>query len=224
MRIFQIFHILPLLLLGSCSALKQQTTAPQQYVDLGLTSGTLWATCNIGATNETEAGIYVAWGETEEKETYSRDNYFDANNVIFNATDNASLVGTKYDAAQKLWGEEWVMPTREQAVELYTQCTWKWVADYKKSGVAGCIVTGPNGKSMFIPAGGLKMEDQHNYQTYGNLWIGSLHRYNRVDWARFMDFNSNGPAFQPIPFGNSTHIVSQDYRWWGRNIRAVRKQ
>ena len=116
------------------------------------------------------------------------------------------------------------MPTRDQAVELYTQCTWKWVLNYKNSGTSGCIVTGPNGKSMFIPAGGLKMDDKHSYQAYGNLWIGSLHRYNRVDWARFMDFNSNGPAFQPIPFGNSTHIVSQDYRWWGRNIRAVRKQ
>jgi len=35
------------------------------YVDLGLTSGTLWATCNIGATNPEDYGDYYAWGETE---------------------------------------------------------------------------------------------------------------------------------------------------------------
>lgn len=34
-------------------------------VDLGLTSGTLWATCNIGAENPEDCGDYYAWGETE---------------------------------------------------------------------------------------------------------------------------------------------------------------
>ena len=33
-------------------------------VDLGLPSGTLWATCNVGAHNPEESGCYYAWGET----------------------------------------------------------------------------------------------------------------------------------------------------------------
>lgn len=35
------------------------------YVDLGLPSGTLWATCNIGASKPSESGLYFQWGDTE---------------------------------------------------------------------------------------------------------------------------------------------------------------
>ena len=45
------------------------------YVDLGLPSGTLWATCNIGADNPKGCGDYFAWGETSPKEDYSWDTY-----------------------------------------------------------------------------------------------------------------------------------------------------
>lgn len=34
------------------------------YVDLGLPSDTLWATCNIGAKKPQDRGLYFAWGET----------------------------------------------------------------------------------------------------------------------------------------------------------------
>ena len=46
-----------------------------EYVDMGLPSGTLWATCNIGATSSTDFGDYFAWGETEPKEEYTDENY-----------------------------------------------------------------------------------------------------------------------------------------------------
>ena len=36
-----------------------------EYVDLGLPSGTLWATCNVGAEMPEAFGDYFAWGETE---------------------------------------------------------------------------------------------------------------------------------------------------------------
>ena len=35
------------------------------YVDLGLPSGTKWAKMNVGASSETDAGLYFAWGETQ---------------------------------------------------------------------------------------------------------------------------------------------------------------
>lgn len=40
-----------------------------EYVDLGLPSGTLWASCNIGAEHPEDYGSYFAWGETSEKKT-----------------------------------------------------------------------------------------------------------------------------------------------------------
>lgn len=46
-----------------------------EYVDLGLPSGTLWATCNVGASKPEEYGNYFAWGEIEPKKTYGLDNY-----------------------------------------------------------------------------------------------------------------------------------------------------
>jgi len=39
------------------------------YVGLGLTSGTLWATRNVGADNPWDYGDYFAWGETSPKDT-----------------------------------------------------------------------------------------------------------------------------------------------------------
>lgn len=32
------------------------------YVDLGLSSGTKWANMNIGATKETDCGLFFQWG------------------------------------------------------------------------------------------------------------------------------------------------------------------
>ena len=46
-----------------------------EYVDLGLPSGTLWATCNVGADGPEDCGNYFAWGETETKEMYDWKQY-----------------------------------------------------------------------------------------------------------------------------------------------------
>ena len=45
------------------------------YVDLGLPSGTLWATCNVGADTPEGCGDYFAWGETETKAIYNWSTY-----------------------------------------------------------------------------------------------------------------------------------------------------
>ena len=46
-----------------------------EYVDLGLPSGTLWATCNVGANSPEQYGDYFAWGETAPKEVYTWETY-----------------------------------------------------------------------------------------------------------------------------------------------------
>lgn len=42
---------------------KTKQTNGHEYVDLGLPSGTLWATCNVGANKPEEYGDYFAWDE-----------------------------------------------------------------------------------------------------------------------------------------------------------------
>lgn len=46
-----------------------------EWVDLGLPSGLLWATCNLGAATPEEYGDYYAWGETATKEVYNWSTY-----------------------------------------------------------------------------------------------------------------------------------------------------
>ena len=46
-----------------------------EWVDLGLPSGTLWATCNVGASKPEGYGNYYAWGETSTKRTYNWESY-----------------------------------------------------------------------------------------------------------------------------------------------------
>ena len=42
-----------------------------EWIDLGLPSGTKWASCNVGASKPEEFGLYFAWGETQG---YTRNN------------------------------------------------------------------------------------------------------------------------------------------------------
>lgn len=188
------------------------------YVDLGLPSGTLWATCNLGAEQPHETGLYLAWGETEEKDIYNLDTYFDKEYKLFNTYEpgKGCMSGTEYDAATILWGTKWAMPTHEQAWELYQLCKWEITKDYNGTGVAGAICTGPNGNHIFFPANGLIMNDTQQYHSSGNYWTGSLIHYNEIDWVNFIDFNENGLVFN--------WMVSRDHRFWGRNIRPVRQE
>ena len=36
-----------------------------EFVDLGLPSGTKWASCNVGATSPEESGLFFQWGDTQ---------------------------------------------------------------------------------------------------------------------------------------------------------------
>ena len=54
-------------ILGSCSKDDDDDNEIDnyEYVDLGLPSGTLWATCNVGASKPEEYGNYFAWGRND---------------------------------------------------------------------------------------------------------------------------------------------------------------
>jgi hypothetical protein len=134
-----------------------------EYVDLGLPSGTKWATCNVGATNPEDYGYYLAWGETKPKNTYSWSNYRYANGGLFTLTkycnnpangyngftDNLTTLEACDDAATANWGDCWRMPTYSELQELVDVCTSEWTT---LNGVRGRMFTGPNGNRIFLPA------------------------------------------------------------------------
>lgn len=162
-----------------------------KYVDLGLPSRTLWATCNIGAKSPEEFGDYFAWGETEPKEVYEwstykwykRDYDFNEDRGVTKYCDRVEsgyhrFVDRKIqldpedDAAYANWGPNWRMPTMEQMMELINSCTWQWT---QRNGVNGQLVTGPNGNTLFLPAAGYHVHDEfHQAGSEGDYWSRTL--------------------------------------------------
>ena len=112
-----------------------------EYVDLGLPSGTMWATCNIGATKPEEFGDYYAWGETTTKDYYGVNNYkWRGRKSIDGYTYAKTTLDLSDDAAAANWGGKWRMPTDRQYSELVDECYWVWTDSYNGSNVAGYIV------------------------------------------------------------------------------------
>ena len=176
-----------------------------EYVDLGLPSGTLWATCNIGASSPEEFGGYFAWGETEEKDRYDGDTYayVDEWDDIISLGDD--IAGTIYDVAHMKWGGSWQMPSYNQIQELIDFCTTE---NINRNGVSGTLVTGPNGNSFFLPdAGG---------QWDGSPWMGSDFGYwsstnfGSLDRCKFKAYNGVFEIFPDFPpIGMPVRAVSK---------------
>lgn len=124
-------------------------------VDLGLLSGTLWASCNVGASKPEESGSFFAWGETKE-----RKNYDWKSNISYESFEDigGNISGTEHDVAHVRWGGKWRMPTVIQITELIDLCSFEWI---NRNGVQGVEVTGPNGNSIFFPASGFHAGKNH---------------------------------------------------------------
>lgn len=156
-----------------------------EAVDLGLPSGTMWASCNVGAKAPEELGDYFAWGETETKQSFKRDEYLhikpNQENVmalkrVF--TDlGKDIAGTKYDVATAKWGENWKMPTLIQVQELEQNCTWEWATINGTNGYK--ITSKKNGNSIFLPAAGSKASQRtSNINFYGLYWTSNMYSAN----------------------------------------------
>ena len=160
------------------------------YVDLGLPSGTLWATYNIGATKPEECGDYFAWGETEPKEVYVRSTYKwgDDEMTKYNDGDGLTTLLPEDDAATAKWGSEWRMPTNEEQRELVEECQYQMT---EVNGVYGAKFTGKNGNFVFFPAaGGRNGSAADPVGYYGTYWSSSLSEKGE-DIARSLYFREN---------------------------------
>ena len=150
-----------------------------EWVDLGLPSGTLWATCNIGANSPEEYGDYFAWGEITPKGSYGWTNYKWCNgaknkitkyctNRTYGTVDNLRELELEDDAAYMNWGPSWRMPTYTQLMELKNNCSSTWTT---MNGIKGRLFTGPNGNKIFFPAAGKKPDSSPStVGVYGWCW------------------------------------------------------
>ena len=180
-----------------------------KFVDLGLPSGTLWATCNIGATSPEQAGLYFAFGETEgftaEQVKKGERSFDSASYTASSVSENLTL---EQDAARANLGGNWRMPTKRQFTELIDNCDVTWTNDYNGTGVAGKVFTSKvNGNSVFFPAAGYCDNSYvDNVGSYGYYWSASWYDSSN---AWYLDFGSGG---QDLDYYN---------RYFGQSVRGV---
>ena len=191
-----------------------------EFIDLGLPSGTLWALCNLGATQSTTFGDYYAWGETTTKSSYSWKNYKycqGTNNSLTkyctkahygnnNFTDNLTELQGSDDPLSIKYGYYYCIPTKEDWEELITFCNW--------SLLNGCayVRSQTNGNVIFLPMAG--------YRSGVNLYDDDKNGYY---WTSTLDPNSPDDAWF-IYIGNGKANNYDYYRSHGRSIRPVLKR
>ena len=164
------------------------TTCPDQnhphFVTLGLPSGTKWACCNLGASKPEEYGKYYAWGETQTKEVYNWSTYAHCDGSSSTIHDiGKDIAGTQYDAATVNWGSSWQMPSKEQCAELEENCTFVWTIE---NGVSGRKYTGPNGRTIFFPAAGLRSDGELiGIDSGGYYWSSGHDNEKEFAWLLY---------------------------------------
>lgn len=171
------------------------------WVDLGLPSGLLWATRNVGASSSTDYGNYYAWGETSPKSVYDWSTYrlvnYSTGFTKYTGSDGLTILQPGDDAATANYGGR--TPTKEEWRELTNNTTSQWMTI---NGVNGRCFTGSNGNSLFLPAAAVP-------GSYGNYWSSSLDT-GSPDFAWLFYFNSDGQGVDFAP------------RFYGFTVRAVR--
>ncbi len=146
-----------------------------------------WATVNIGAANLEQVGDFFAWGETEPKESFSQDNYKLSDK--YNATDGKTVLEDSDDAAKRIWGNGWRMPTAEEFAELLdeSKCTWTWTTVNGRNGyLITSKVPGYEGNSIFMPFEPYKTFDNSTVLMSG-YWSNSLSGENTGNCLLFHD-------------------------------------
>ena len=194
-----------------------------EYVDLGLPSGTLWATCNVGASSPEGYGDYFAWGEIHPKDYYDWTTYLYCIGTEYNLTkycndsscgyngftDNLTSLQLSDDAARANWGAHWRMPTLEEWQELYQNTTGIWTT---QNGVYGRLLTAANGKCLFLPAAGDRYLSSLDYAgSDGNYWSTLLSDLDTA-WAYGFCFSSRV---------HCDGVISDIARQAGQSIRPV---
>ena len=205
------------------STLNGDTPDDPNWVDLGLPSGLLWATCNVGATTPEGYGNYFAWGETQPKSEYIWENCiyctFNNDNLILTKynpstlfsgpVDNLTILQASDDAATFNLGNGARTPTKEEWEELNNNTTKEYAT---VNGVEGFRFTAANNNSIFLPFAGMMSGTELEYPEgpAGYYWSASLYTEYPSFANSFMIQTPNG------------HSVWHFHRCNGFSVRAVK--
>ncbi len=188
--------------------------------------GPKWATMNVGASSETDAGNYYMWGGTtanpfsyswsycpykgtnQNTAPYSKYGYAADGNITLQEGD---------DAAAQTWGCGWRIPTREEYNDLLTKCTVTY--NYSKRGYTFTSKENPT-LSIFMPTAGYK-----NGGSVSN--VGKFARYLTATSTTSPSINDRD-CYILYWYTNSSYqedhkpeTNTQSVRYWGMSVRAV---
>jgi hypothetical protein len=181
---------------------------PAEAIDLGLPSGTKWASYNVGASKPEEIGGYYAWGETKAKDSYSWSNYTHCDGSEGNCHNIGNDIGgSDNDVAHVKWGGNWRMPSLVQWQEVISACTRETVA---MNGVNGVKLTSKtNGNSIFLPSTGVKCDSEITYADNVYCWL-STQSNKGMAFANYLTYQGMG-----LGYGNNIE------RFTGIPVRPV---
>ncbi len=177
------------------------STDKVEYVDLGLPSGNLWATCNLGASSPEAYGDYYAWGEVEPKKEYTYPNHKwykegapSLGFTKYNNEDGKLTLEDEDDAVIQKLGNGWRTPTLADFRELTNQ-KLTTIKKTTLNGVAGYQITSKkNGKSVFIPCAGFKRDKPQTRSISVDEEVAvCMTNIRRID---YMVYNAWSFAFQ----------------------------
>lgn len=183
----------------------------REAIDLGLPSGLLWATSNVGASKPWEFGKYFAWGETigytAEQVTSGERKFLKSSYKGKKIKNNLTL---EKDASYVHMGVKWRMPTEDEWQELIDNCTSEWTIDYNGTGVNGWAFTSKiNGGSIFFPAAGYCYDSLVlNVGLYGRYWSATCYDKEHVSLFGFFPWNIDTNDGEPW-LGFSVRVVSE---------------
>lgn len=200
-----------------------------EYIDLGLPSGTLWSTKNVGSESGSDYGLFFAWGETEG---YKKDDGHIFSEEYYTVKDKYQIgdENLRYidDAAYIHMGGNWHMPTKEQIDELINNCNIAVLEKETKVSIDSGdtsnkiqyyqITSNKNNKIMYMP---LACSINNSTFELGTDCIWSNENFNQNNSYVLMvntERLSNGELDTKITFGTNE---TDTYRYKGIQVRGV---
>lgn len=166
---------------------KSGEIAGHRYVDLGLPSGTKWATMNIDAKNYFDYGSCFEWGANSPDVSFEGHD----SKTLGNEDDVKIISGNpKYDAAAAMWGETWRLPTNEEIQELVEFCQWTvfWKGEDRVY-----VGMGPNKNLIIFP-----IYQGNRGRRLSSIWGGEPDDYNTAHYMDLTDVTQYNGTQRPI--------------------------
>ena len=193
------------------------------YVDLGLPSKTMWATCNVGADKPEDDGLLFQFGRVDGYKYEDRKNQFrtidqnkqDTGSIYIPQTVSGKIyrknnvLDLEDDAVHVNMGGKWRMPTNDQLKELIDNTTYEVETI---NGVKGMLITSKiNNKQLFVP--------------FAGYWYGNFYQKGSYAFVRSSQVSTSN-VYRAYRLGcySSGNADIGNYRSYAFSVRGVFKK